>query len=145
MPRIALISTSYTDKTPGREAAGSFVEDFALELSKSVDVTVLASGREDGVSTSGRLEIRRFAVPRLPVSLLRPYNPLDWPAIVATLGAGRKALGSLIDAQRPDHILALWALPSGWWAQSTDVPFSTWSLGSDIWLLEFTCQSPRAK
>jgi len=40
---------------------------------------------------------------------------------------------------RPDHILALWALPGGYWAETVareyNVPFSIWALGSDIWSL----------
>jgi len=137
MPGIALITTSYPDNAPGTEAAGSFVEDFALELSRSVAVTVLAASRENSVASSGSFTVRRFAVPRLPLSLLRPQNPFDWPAVLKTLQAGRVALSQLIDDDRPDHILALWALPSGWWAESAGrgVPFSTWALGSDIWSL----------
>jgi glycosyltransferase involved in cell wall biosynthesis len=137
MPGIALITTSYPDEEPGTEAAGSFVEDFALELSNAVAATVLAASRDDSVTSSGNLTVRRFAVPRLPLSLLKPQKPSDWPAIVATLQAGRSALGQLIEENKPDHVLALWALPSGWWADSTGrgIPFSTWALGSDIWSL----------
>jgi glycosyltransferase involved in cell wall biosynthesis len=118
MPRIALITTSYPDATPGREAAGSFVEDFALELARIVDVTVLAVSEADSVERDDRLTIRRFAVPRLPLSRLR-----------------QRATADMVSADRPDHILALWALPSGWWARSTGVPYSTWVLGSDVWIL----------
>jgi len=36
-----------------------------------------------------------------------------------------------------DHTLAVWAIPSGLWALALklifDIPYSTWSLGSDIW------------
>jgi glycosyltransferase involved in cell wall biosynthesis len=135
MPRIALITTSYPDAMPGSEAAGSFVEDFALELARIVDVTVLAASETDSVENNERLTIRRFAVPRLPLSSLRPANPLDWPAIVAALRRGRRATLDMVGADRPDHILALWALPSGWWARSTDVSYSTWVLGSDVWTL----------
>lgn len=135
MPRIALITTSYPGATPGSEAAGSFVEDFALELAKLVDVTVLAVSESDSVQSNERLTIRRFAVPNLPLSRLRPGNPLDWPAIVATLRRGRRATADMVRTDRPDHILALWALPSGWWARSTGVSYSTWVLGSDVWTL----------
>lgn len=139
MPGIALITTSYPDEVPGTEAAGSFVEDFAIQLSKSTDVTVLAASREASVSDNDKLSVRRFAVPRLPLSLLKPYKLTDWRAVFATLRAGREALGNLIDDERPDHVLALWALPSGWWADTEarrrGVPFSTWALGSDIWSL----------
>jgi len=37
------------------------------------------------------------------------------------------------------HVFALWALPSGHWARlasrEADVPYSVWTLGSDIWSL----------
>jgi glycosyltransferase involved in cell wall biosynthesis len=137
MGGITLITTSYPDNAPGTEAAGSFVEDFALELSKSVAVTVLAASGQSSVTNTGNLAVRRFAVPRLPLSQLKPHKPSDWPAVVATLRAGTTALRELIEANRPDHILALWALPSGWWADAAGrgVPFSTWALGSDIWSL----------
>lgn len=135
MPRIALITTSYPGAMPGSEAAGSFVEDFALELAEIADVTVLAVSQTESVESNGRLTVRRFAVPRLPLSRLRPGNPLDWPAISATLRRGRRATADMVESDRPDHILALWALPSGWWARSTGVSYSTWALGSDVWSL----------
>ena len=71
MHHIALVTTSYPDGTPGTEAAGSFVADFAEELSRRVRVSVVAAGTEDQVSQEGNLCIRRFAVPRLPLSLLK--------------------------------------------------------------------------
>jgi len=137
MSGVALITTSYPDNLRGAEAAGSFVEDFALELSNTVAVTVLAASIDDSVVRTGNLTVRRFAVPRLPLSQLKPQKPSDWPAVLKTLRAGRVALRRLMDDDRPDHILALWALPSGWWAESVGrgVPFSTWALGSDIWSL----------
>ena len=106
-------------------------------MSNSVPVTVLAASHNDSVESTANLTVRRFAVPRLPLSLLKPAKPSDWPAVLATLQVGRTALGQLIEDDRPDHILALWALPSGWWADSAGrgVPFSTWALGSDIWTL----------
>ena len=137
MPHVALITSSYPDGTPGSEAAGSFVADFARELSNHVRVTVLAASSADSETIEDQLTVRRFAVPRIPMSLLRPLNPLDWVAIVQTLFAGRAALESIASSDCPDHILALWALPGGYWADSVaqerSIPFSIWALGSDIW------------
>lgn len=136
---IALVTSSYPDGTPGTEAAGSFVEDFALALASRVRVTVVAASTSTSDLTQNNLRVRRFAVPRLPLSLLRPLWPGDWPALLRTLQSGRDALQTLIIDDRPDHVLALWALPSGYWIDSasrgTGVPFSVWSLGSDIWSL----------
>lgn len=139
MSRVAIITTSYPDGTPGSEAAGSFVEDFASELSKSLPVTVVAASSENSVSRDADLTTRRFSVPKLPLSLLRPHLPWQWPLVIETLRAGRDALNTCIVEDKPDHVFALWALPSGWWAETEagrrGIPYSTWALGSDIWSL----------
>ena len=137
MLHVALVTSSYPDGAPGSEAAGSFVADFAQELSTRLRVTVLAASSAESVDGGGRITVRRFAVPRMPLSLLRPVNPFDWLPIIRTLECGRKALQSFAAADPPDHILALWAIPGGYWAESIarqqDLPFSVWALGSDIW------------
>lgn len=137
MPHVALITSSWPDGAPGSEAAGSFVADFARELSTRLRVTVLAASSTDSISNEGGLVVRRFAVPKLPLSLLRPMHPGDWLPIIRTLRSGRKALQSFAAADAPDHILALWALPGGYWAdvvaRQKELPFSVWALGSDIW------------
>lgn len=134
---IALVTTSYPDGTPGSEAAGAFVRDFAQELSGKARVTVITASSFNKPSTTGNLSVRRFVAPKLPLSLLNPFRPSDWAAIFLTLHRGGKALESLVIEDRPDHILALWALPSGHWAYSVakkyGIPFSIWALGSDIW------------
>jgi len=136
---LALITTSYPDSIPGSEAAGSFVEDFAKELSQHIQVTVIAPSLKSSIESDENLEIRRFAVPRLPLSLLKPTNPNNWLAISQTLARGKSTLEQLVQEQRVDHILALWALPSGYWAQNIskkhNIPYSIWALGSDIWSL----------
>ena len=139
MPHIVLVTSSYPDGIPGAEAAGSFVADFARELSTHVRVTVLAASSADSVITEYNLTVRRFSVPRTPLSLLKPLNPLDWISIIRTLQSGHAALESIIARDRPDHILALWVIPGGYWADTVarkyNVSYSTWALGSDIWSL----------
>jgi glycosyltransferase involved in cell wall biosynthesis len=50
---------------------------------------------------------------------------------------GGKTLQDLVEADRPDYVLALWALPSGHWARNVQkrhgIPYGIWALGSDIW------------
>lgn len=137
MPRLLLISTSYPQKNDGSEAAGSFVQDFAIALSRHIEVTVLAPALTPGIDdVSDTLRVVYFQVPRLPLSLLKAYNPLDWYAIARTINAGTTAVQQVISESSIDHILAMWALPSGYWAsQAKRVPYSTWALGSDIWTL----------
>ena len=83
--------------------------------------------------------IQRFKVPSLPLSILKPANPLNWIKIIRTLSAGKQCLFRLASDNKIDHVFALWALPSGYWARNlqkeSGVKYSIWSLGSDIWTL----------
>ena len=137
---IVLVTTSYPDAQTGSEAAGGFVADFAQALSKHARVSVVAAtASASSVRKESEVSVHRFRVRCWPLSLLRPYNPTDWWAIYSTLRDGRKTLRSLVETDRPDYILALWALPSGHWARSMSqeygVPYGVWALGSDIWSL----------
>ena len=135
---IALISTSYPDSCDGSEAAGSFVSDFAYELSKLATVTVVAPALHSGIERINESpKVIRFSVDKLPLSLLKITSPLDWIKIVRSLSSGSKALDRLMSDEDVDLAFALWSLPSGYWAKKSGkkyhVPYITWSLGSDIW------------
>lgn len=134
---LLIVSTSYPETADGSEAAGSFVADFAAAAARHVPVCVIAPGRAAAVAAGVR--VVRFSAPRLPLSLLRAYNPLHWPAIATTLRAGAATVDRLARSERPAHILALWALPSGAWARRAwrrhGIAYSVWALGSDIWSL----------
>lgn len=139
MTHIVIISTSFPINDSGAEAAGSFVADFAQELSKKTQVTVLAPGYEDKYEEKNTYNIRRFAVPRLPLSNLKLGNLIDSISILRTVNSGTKAITELHKDYPYDYIFALWALPSGYWAnyalKKYGVPYSIWALGSDIWSL----------
>lgn len=140
MKRLLLVTTSYPDLHQGQAAAGIFVQDFATELARQgMAVEVVAPSESTGLHNEAGVKVRRFAVPKQPLSLLNPRFPGDWAAITQTLASGSRAVLQACDAARPDHILALWALPSGHWARQAarrhGTSYSTWSLGSDIWTL----------
>ncbi len=137
---VLLVTTSYPESQSGSEAAGGFVEEFARQLAGHARVTVVAAaGGGSSVRDEGPLRVRRFGVSRWPLSLLSPVNPLDWWPTWSTLRDGMRAVREVVENDRPDYILALWALPSGHWArrmlQEFDVPYGIWALGSDIWSL----------
>ena len=73
------------------------------------------------------------------MSLLNPLKPSHWWPILATLRSGSEIVSRVAQTTRPDHILALWTLPCGYWARQCarelKIPYSTWALGSDIWVL----------
>lgn len=136
---IVLVTTSYPDGTPGSEAAGAFVADFAKALSDRARVSVVAAAKSTSDSEEDGVRVHRFAVPRWPLSSLRPMAPGDWSAIATTLRRGQRAVDAAVAADGADFILALWALPSGHWARAAGrrhrVPYGIWALGSDIWTL----------
>lgn len=137
---VVLVTTSYPESSSGSAAAGGFVEDFANQLARHAEVTVVAAASGPAsVRTEGPLHVHRFSVNRWPLSLLRPYHPADWWPIYATLRDGLRTLDDVVQSNRPDYILALWAFPSGHWAKAMlhkyGVPYGVWALGSDIWSL----------
>ncbi len=139
MHHIAVITTSFPHDTAGAEAAGSFVYDFVGELSKSVKVSVIAPGLQHVIDKQESFTVYRFAVPHLPLSTLKISNPLLWPAILKTLRAGAMMTETVAASGKPDHVFALWALPSGYWARMLKrkykIKYSIWALGSDIWAM----------
>lgn len=140
MNRMLLVTTSFPNHIEGAAAAGVFVRDFALALvNAGIAVAVVTPAEESSLTLEQGIHVTRFTVPKLPLSLLNPMHLWDCVAIVTTLIRGSQAVEGLCERFRPDHILALWTLPSGDWAMRSsrrfDIPYSIWALGSDIWTL----------
>jgi glycosyltransferase involved in cell wall biosynthesis len=138
--KILVVTTSYPIKYDGSEAAGSFVEDFVQTLGGVVSVAVVfpVNVKLANRQQQGDVSFYPFQVSKLPLSLLSSSKPTHWPAIISSLRAGQSAVNDAVVDFKPDHILALWALPSGYWAKNIDhpcIPYSIWALGSDIWSL----------
>ncbi|MSR13137.1 MAG: glycosyltransferase [Gammaproteobacteria bacterium] len=140
MKRCLLITTSYPSRGPaGGEAAGAFVRDFAQILSKHIEVTVVAPALQAGTEQDDNVKVVYFLVPRMPLSLLSPLRPIDWWPITLALKHGAAAARREAGSFQPQHILAFWTLPGGFWAKlcarALRIPYSVWALGSDIWTL----------
>jgi len=72
-----------------------------------------------------------------PLVQLNPFSPLDFIRIVNLFYHGKTALPHFLKENEIGACLALWVLPSGYFAHQayrhTKVPYSIWSLGSDIY------------
>ncbi|MBD8524193.1 glycosyltransferase [Pseudomarimonas arenosa] len=139
-PALVLITTSFPIQGDGSEAAGGFVADLVEELAKHVPMRVVAPGAKCIIEHhSDRIEVFRYAAPQRPLSTLKLWRPSDLLALGRVLIAGATATRSAAQAGPTCHLLALWALPSGYWARRVSrqigIPYSTWALGSDIWSL----------
>ena len=97
MKTIVLITTSYPSVNDGSEAAGSFVKDFAEELSKHAKVIVLAPGKSiSEVLPSNSLQVKRYAGAKKPLSLLKISKSWHWLSIIKILRSGGKVLEETI-------------------------------------------------
>lgn len=137
---LVLVTTSFPIRGDGSEAAGSFVSDLAEELAQHVPVRVVAPGSESiREKWAVSVDVFRYASPEKPLSTLKPWKPQDFFQMIRVLRAGTNATRCAVAAGPTAHILALWVLPSGYWARgaarSIGVPYSVWALGSDIWSL----------
>lgn len=135
-----LVTSSFPISGDGSEAAGSFVEDLAEELSRHGSCRVVAPGRDKDIEVKNeKLSIFRYRAPDRPLSTLKPWDPRDIVAIGSVFRAGRSATLDAVAAGPTDRIIALWALPCGLWARAlsrrTGIPYTVWALGSDIWSL----------
>jgi glycosyltransferase involved in cell wall biosynthesis len=140
VPHLAILTSSFPEHYDGSEAAGSFVAQIADTLAESGSVSVIAPSGQSAVVQQGALEVVRFRSTKLPLSRLNPANPLDWIPIAQVMKGGMRELSELHSRRPVDAILALWALPSGYWARALrrqhGIPYGVWALGSDIWALK---------
>ncbi|MDJ0958655.1 MAG: glycosyltransferase [Arenicellales bacterium] len=139
MKSIVVLTTSFPRSEPGSEAAGSFVVDLCESLGRLCRVTVVAPGARDVIENHTRFSVYRYRSPDKPLSTMRVYHPFDAFNIFQALAAGRSATNRAVHDTKPDLLVALWALPSGFWARNVarqeHIPFVVWCLGSDIWSL----------
>lgn len=135
---LVMVTTSFPIAGDGSEAAGAFVADLAEELTSAFDVRIVAPGPRNAIENwSTRIDVYRYAAPTKPLSTLKPWRPSDLLWMCKVLRAGHSATQTA--SVGANHILALWALPSGQWAKSAasrcSIDYSVWTLGSDIWSL----------
>ena len=138
-PCIAIVTSSFPMTGDGSEAAGSFVADLVAELAKSVDVKVVAPGRDAVIQQwSERIEVYRYAAPPRALSTLKFWRPDDFLWIARVLRGGLRATRAATRGGAV-HLLALWGLPCGEWARiaakERGLDYSVWMLGSDVWSL----------
>lgn len=72
------------------------------------------------------------------VGALNLFNPKETFQLFSFLKNGKQQLLEQLEEIKPDSCLALWALPSGWFAylakKRLGIPYSVWCLGSDIYV-----------
>jgi len=137
-PKICLITNRYPAHPD--DVASPFVRDFHLELEKKgVEVFVFTPYYETEKISPNENVIRfKWAGGKKVVGALNLFNPKEAFQLFSFLKNGKQQLLEQLEKIKPDSCLALWALPSGWFAylakKRLGIPYSVWCLGSDIYV-----------
>lgn len=135
---IILITNRYPQGPD--DPAAPFVPDFVRALRKQGARVLVVTPLYGKVAEHDDPDVFRFAFGQTdsdaPIGSWSVSNPSTWVRIRDFLIAGQMAVDQALSHRAVDHILALWALPSGWFARRAarkwGVPYSVWCLGSDI-------------
>jgi glycosyltransferase involved in cell wall biosynthesis len=131
--RLLLVTNRYP--VSADDTASPFVPHFVAALQQiGVSVDVLTPCYADAPEQAG--VYRFFTGADQPIGSWNLKSPATWWRIAAFLRRGRALGRELCAKNNYDHILALWALPSGQFARQLyrqfGIPYSVWCLGSDI-------------
>ncbi|MBW1810546.1 MAG: glycosyltransferase [Deltaproteobacteria bacterium] len=134
--KIIIATSSYPlHPDDSAAAAGLFVRDLALQLNgQGHAIRVITQDRPGSIEDDPGIEVIRFANRTdQPLSTLRPTNPRDVRAILSILYSGTKELAALVAKDRPNLIIAMWAVPAGLMARFVSlrhrVPSDIWNYG----------------
>lgn len=133
--RVIVASSSFPTDPYEAINAGVFVASVAEEL--------VAQGHDVWVLTPEKGKpIRGFPMPvetfcwggsQKVLTSLDPTQPADLYQLGQLMIQGRRALAQLVQHVQAEGVVAMWAVPSGFWALGAKAPFAVWALGSDIW------------
>jgi glycosyltransferase involved in cell wall biosynthesis len=137
---ICILTSSFPSR-PDDIVQAPFLIDFIEGLRKRQHQVFLFTQDRNGVKEEflEGVHIKWFPwmKSKRPLVQLNPMNPLDCVRIGSLLHNGQRELFSYVKENKIEACLALWVLPSGYFAnrayRQTGVPYSVWALGSDIY------------
>ena len=135
--KLCLITNRYPAHPD--DTASPFVRDFHLALRRHrIEVVVFTPAYSvERVETPLGVHRFKWGGGDKTVGELNLFSLEGWLDLYSFLKEGRGQLFDFIEREEPSHCLALWALPSGWFAyqvrQEFGLPYSVWCLGSDIY------------
>lgn len=136
--KICIVTSSYpTEEYP---MSGAMIPYYAEAFQKKgLEVHVFFPDKNQHPLPAQGVRLHPFRIGQ-PVSFVfahvNPLHPAQLIQAVRTVTGGREALLKYCLENKIDHCLACWAIPAGFWCsyvkQRAGIPFSVWSLGSDI-------------
>lgn len=138
--RICIATSSFPSRRDDVVQAPFLIEFIEGLKKRGHDVFVFTQNRE-GLKEEilERVDVRwfRWMGSKRPLVDLTLTNPLDCLRVVSLVFRGREALLGYLREKQIEVCLALWVLPSGYFAnyacRKAGIPYSVWALGSDIY------------
>lgn len=137
--RILIITSSYPETPNDSVNAGVFVRAFALALKREGHEVHILTPRKGFNNYDDEIETTYFwwMGREKVLTALNLKNPIDLIKAFSLFISGIIHGIALCLKKRYDHILAMWAVPSGFIGYIlyifTYIPYSVWVLGSDMW------------
>jgi hypothetical protein len=137
---ICIITSSFPSR-PGDIVQAPFLIEFIIGLEKRGHQVFVftqdCEGEKEEFLKGVKVKWFPWIKSRKPLAQLNPFNPLDFLRIVNLFYSGKKQLLPFVKENKIEACLALWVLPGGYFAnqayRQTMIPYSVWSLGSDIY------------
>ena len=137
---ICIITSSFPSRIDDTVQA-PFLFDFIRELRKRGHrifvFTQDRQGEKEEFLEGVKVNWFPWIKSKKPLVQLNPFSPLDFFRILNLFYHGRIGLPAFIRENKVEVCLALWVLPSGYFAnqafRKTKIPYSIWSLGTDIY------------
>lgn len=161
MSRIWILTTSYP-ATPNRaNNAGILARQMALQLHRrGHQVRVITPKKPLDTEFDPTIDgtLIPWLFPTEAMADIRARSPIGAVSAGSLMMSAWWKLRKLAHSERPDGVIALWAIPSGlfasWIESWTGAPFTVWILGSDVWQarqiplgvasLRYACRKARA-
>ena len=137
---ICLITSSFPSR-PDDIVQAPFLIDFIKGLKKRGHrvfvFTQDRSGEREEFLKDVKVKWFPWFSSKKPLVQLNPLSPVDFLKILSLFLSGRRELFAFIGENKIEACLALWIVPGGYFANQafrrTKIPYSVWSLGSDIY------------
>lgn len=138
---IQIITSSYPLRPDDpKGAAGLFVRDFALELSRQghyVLVQPVSRSEEYQADPGLVIEPLPWWGGNCELASMNFFNPLNWFIFLHYFIAGSLRALKSAKGHHIDRLLCMWVIPSGifgyWVKKRLGISYDVWALGSDIW------------
>jgi len=137
---ICLITSSFPSR-PDDIVQAPFLVDFIEGLKKRGHRVFVFTQDRQGEKEEFLKDVRvkwfTWIKSKKPLVQLNPLSPVDFFKILSLILNGRRELSAFIRENEIEVCLALWIVPGGYFAnqafRQTKIPYSIWSLGSDIY------------